>query len=75
MSRLMSLKNRTGVNLIEGSRKDVLHFLDTLTYGDASTGGIDATKAAWREHWREVRERQGAVRTKSVPAEQLGTDT
>ena len=65
----------TGVNLIEGSRKDVLHFLDTLTYGDASTSGVDTTKVAWREHWREVREGQGAERTKSAPAEQPGPHT
>ncbi len=75
MSRLMSLKNRTGVNLIEGSRKDVLHFLKTLTYGNASTSETDTTKAAWREHWREIRERRSAERTTSAPAEQPGPDT
>ncbi len=50
----------TGVNLIEGNRKQVIDFLDKLTYGSGSTAGTEPTKAAWREHWREVQTRQAA---------------
>jgi hypothetical protein len=41
----------TGVNLIEGNRKQVLALLDTLSYGAGSTPGTQGTKAAWRGHW------------------------
>jgi hypothetical protein len=52
----------TGVNLIEGNRKQVLDFLDTLTYGVDSTPGTDATKATWQKHRQEVRTRQAENR-------------
>lgn len=48
----------TGVNLIEGNRKQVLAFLDALTYGESSTPGTAATKAAWQHHRQEVQARQ-----------------
>ena len=50
----------TAANLIEGSRKQVIDFLDGLTYGDASTAGLKDTQAAWRAHWAMVRARQKA---------------
>jgi hypothetical protein len=52
----------TGVNLIEGSRKQVLAFLDGLTYGAENTRGIQATKAVWHEHREEVKARPTAWR-------------
>jgi hypothetical protein len=54
----------TGVNLIEGNRKQVLAFLDGLTYGAENTTGIQATKAVWRGHWEEVKARQAEGRAK-----------
>ncbi len=54
----------TGVNLIEGNRKQVLAFLDTLTYGAGSTPGTEATKTVWRRHWQEVQANEAASRAK-----------
>jgi hypothetical protein len=45
----------TGVNLIEGNRKQVLAFLDELTYGPSSTPGTQERKSLWRRHRDEVR--------------------
>lgn len=45
----------TGVNLIEGNRKQVLAFLDALSYGPASTTGTREQKSLWRIHRDEVR--------------------
>jgi hypothetical protein len=47
-----------GVNLIEGSRGQVLAFLDQLTYGPGSTAGTQATGAAWRAAWKQVTARR-----------------
>jgi hypothetical protein len=52
----------TGVNLIEGSRKEVIAFLDGLTYGGASPEELKTTRDAWREEWAEVRSRLHASR-------------
>lgn len=54
----------TGVNLIEGNRKQVLALLDALTYGDRSTPGLQTTKTAWRDHWNDVQQRQRADRAR-----------
>jgi hypothetical protein len=51
-----------GVNLIEGNKRQVLAFLDSLTYGAGSTVGTQATKAVWRAHWQEVIERDATSR-------------
>jgi hypothetical protein len=64
----------TGVNLIEGNRKQVLAFLDTLTYGEASTPGTDATKTAWQQHRQEVQARQGTHRARSCDDNQTVED-
>jgi hypothetical protein len=49
----ISLKEDIGrpvaANLIEGSLKDVIHFLDTLTSGEASATGIGDSRTAWKE--------------------------
>lgn len=37
-----------GVNLIEGNYRQVLEFLDALTYGERSTPGLRETQAEWR---------------------------
>jgi hypothetical protein len=58
----------TAANLIEGSRKQVIDFLDGLTYGDASTAGLKDTQAAWRGNWAMVRARQEAGKDKLQPA-------
>jgi hypothetical protein len=36
-------------NLIEGSLKDVIHFLDKLTSGDESATGIGDSRTAWKQ--------------------------
>lgn len=48
----------TGVNLIEGNRKDVVAFLDNLSYGASSPEETTATRDAWRERWQEVKDKQ-----------------
>jgi hypothetical protein len=52
----------TGVNLIEGSRKQVLAFLDNLTYGEQSTTGVKDVHQQWQAKWAEVKARQQAKR-------------
>jgi hypothetical protein len=47
-----------GVNLIEGSRAQVLTLLDALTYGPGSGESARATEAEWRETWRQVTDAQ-----------------
>jgi len=56
----------TGVNLIEGSRKDVIAFLDTLSYGASSPEETGATRDAWREHWQEVKDKQAEWHAKGT---------
>lgn len=58
----------TGVNLIEGNRKQVLALLDSLTYG-AGSSADPATRERWRQAWQEVRERQTAGRSSPRPAD------
>jgi hypothetical protein len=45
-----------GVNLIEGSRKAVIAFLDNLTYGEGSTEGTQETKEGWQTRWYDVKQ-------------------
>ena len=52
----------TGVNLIEGNYREVVHFLDRLSYGEASTSGLHDTHESWRakinrtaEEWHDDR--------------------
>jgi hypothetical protein len=58
----------TAANLIEGSRKQVIDFLDSLSYGDASTAGLKDTQAAWRANWAMVRARQEANNNQLRPS-------
>jgi ribosomal protein L37AE/L43A len=51
-----------GVNLIKGNYHEVVAFLDQLTYGAASTPGVQAGRAEWRktlhqaaEKWQDAR--------------------
>jgi len=67
LDETLILGRPTGVNLIEGNRKQVLAFLDELTYGTESTPSVHATKAVWRAHRNEVKARQVAGRTKLPP--------
>ena len=57
----------TAANLIEGSRKQVIDFLDSLSYGDASTAGLKDTQAAWRANWAIVRARQESSKNQRRP--------
>jgi predicted RNA-binding Zn-ribbon protein involved in translation (DUF1610 family) len=59
----ISLKEDIGrpvaANLIEGSLKDVIHFLDTLTSGEMSATGIGDSRTAWKQtlataNWSQV---------------------
>jgi len=43
------------VNLIEGRVGEVIDFLDALSYGDASTPGLGATRDQWMERSHVVR--------------------
>src|SRR5579872_244350 len=47
-----------GVNLIEGSRKQVLAFLDELSGGTDGTAGLSEAQMSWRANWRRVRDAQ-----------------
>jgi hypothetical protein len=65
----------TAANLIEGGRKQVIDFLDSLTYGDASTVGLKETQAVWRANLATVRARQAAHKRRSrSPAPTDGHD-
>ncbi len=46
---LTELGRPVGANLIEGSLKEVILFLDALTNGPASAAGIGDSRAAWRQ--------------------------
>lgn len=67
----------TGVNLIEGNRKQVLAFLDELTYGPASTPGTREQKSLWRIHRDEVKVAhvgwEAARRVKAARSQDVGT--
>jgi hypothetical protein len=54
----------TAVNLIEGNRRDVIAFLDRLSYGECSPDEIVAQREAWQAGWQEVKERQAQWRAK-----------
>ena len=41
------------VNLIEGKMKDIMPFLDRLSYGDSAPPETEHTRAGWRRKWRE----------------------
>lgn len=60
----LGLGRPTGVNLIEGNRRDVIAFLDRLSYGEGSPDEIEATRAEWQAGWQEVKERQAQWRAK-----------
>jgi len=51
----------TAANLIEGNRKQVIEFLDSLSYGDASTAGLQDTQAKWRANRAMVRACRGST--------------
>ena len=44
------------INLIEGRLREVIAFLDRLTYGDKSTPELLESKAAWNENVQFARE-------------------
>ncbi len=46
------------VNLIEGGHDQVVAFLNDLTYGDATTEGLQTTRAAWRAKAEEMKQRR-----------------
>jgi hypothetical protein len=41
--------------LIEGKLKDIMPFLDALSYGDEVPDEVQATREAWRKEWRGSR--------------------
>ncbi|MEO7001550.1 MAG: hypothetical protein ABI068_07090 [Ktedonobacterales bacterium] len=45
----------SGVNLIEGSRRQALALLDELTYGPGSDAQLLETRQAWQEMWWQVK--------------------
>ena len=45
---LAELGRPVGANLIEGSMKEVIHFLDELTNGPSSAAGIGGSRDTWR---------------------------
>jgi hypothetical protein len=48
----------SGVNFIEGGRRAVLAFLDTLTYGEQTPPELRERQASWRANWNEVKAMQ-----------------
>jgi hypothetical protein len=46
---LADIGRPVAANLIEGSLKDVIHFLDALTNGPASAAGLGDSHQAWRQ--------------------------
>ena len=42
-------------NLIEGSHREVVAFLDRLAYGDGSTPGIQEMREEWQAKIRDVK--------------------
>ncbi len=46
---LKDIGRPVAANLIEGSLRDVIHFLDKLTSGDSSAAGIGDSGKAWRQ--------------------------
>jgi len=49
------------VNLIEGRYRDVLNFLDRLSYGDGSTPGTAETLSEWRARMNAMADLWGAA--------------
>ncbi len=45
-----------GNNLIEGNHPQVVTFLDSLTYGQGNTLGLQETQAAWKETMQEMQQ-------------------
>lgn len=45
---LTEIGRPVAANLIEGSLRDVIHFLDKLTSGDASAAGIGDSRTTWQ---------------------------
>jgi ssDNA-binding Zn-finger/Zn-ribbon topoisomerase 1 len=43
-----------GVNLIQGKLRDVVKFLDELTYGQQTTKGLEENRAAWLEEMAKI---------------------
>jgi hypothetical protein len=41
--------------LIEGKLKDIMPFLDTLSYGENVPEDVQATREQWRKVWRDSR--------------------
>ncbi len=58
-------------NLIEGKLKDIMPFLDKLSYGDQIPGGVEATRDEWRQKWQQnkwkTRVEQMTARKRSKP--------
>lgn len=59
------------VNLIEGSLRDVIAFLDGLSSGEESSPGVQQTRLAWEENMRITRGWMGAP-PQLAPAAQPG---
>lgn len=45
---LREIGRPVAANLIAGSLRDVIHFLNKLSSGDASAAGIDDSRIAWQ---------------------------
>jgi len=41
------------VGLIEGKMKDIMPFLDELSYGEHLPAGVQATRMEWRRKWNK----------------------
>ena len=60
----------TGVNLIEGNRKEVIAFLESLTYGDGSMAGTQTQKAEWRAIRQQIQGNEAQWRTQRKQGQQ-----
>ena len=57
-SQAFGLGRPTGLNLIEGNRRQVVEFLDTLSYGERTTPELRERLAHWRAGHDEVKAKQ-----------------
>ena len=66
---LKEIGRPVAANLIEGSLKDVIHFLCRLTNGDASVTGIGDSRTAWRQTLAAADWSQVFIENKDDPEE------
>jgi predicted RNA-binding Zn-ribbon protein involved in translation (DUF1610 family) len=67
--RRQTYNRPAAANLIEGGMKKVIEFLDSLSYGENSSPGLQETHAAWQERVEISRGRRPSPAGKPEPAQ------